>query len=106
VRGEWFCQELELAPGARLPYPLGEVTTAKAGELSSGLPLVGFGAATLGAAAGLDAIEAGPLAATGALLIASGALPWDAADLVQPLYLALPATTAPRSLGIPRADLP
>jgi tRNA threonylcarbamoyladenosine biosynthesis protein TsaB len=106
VRGEWFCQELEFAPGARLPSPLGDVTTARSVDLSPGLPLVGFGAVGLAAAAGLDAIEAGPLAATAALLIGSGAFPWNAADLIRPLYLSVPATTTPRSSGTPRPDLP
>lgn len=99
LRGDWSAQafaggvplgEPELVPGPELP------------RLAAGRPavVVGFGVSRLGEAAGwppeVRLVEAGPLAAAAARLIASRETEWDPSLLTAALYTRPPAVTLPK----------
>lgn len=104
LRGEWFVQLFEGAPGGP-PDARGEAGVLGPGEVASLRPdvVVGFGVARLAedeawTAAGTEGVRLlePPSLAADALHLAAVRPPvWDPAGLVHPLYLRPPAVTPP-----------
>jgi tRNA threonylcarbamoyl adenosine modification protein YeaZ len=90
LRGEWSAQAFR---GGRPPEPAGEPELRRAAELGGRAPavVVGFGLERLELPAGLDPIEAGPLAGAALRLAALRPPVWNADLLREPLYLRDPA---------------
>jgi tRNA threonylcarbamoyladenosine biosynthesis protein TsaB len=98
LRGEWFVQAFHRSSGGLEPAAPAELLPGKAFSAPARVPVIGFGAARLAAAAGLDPVqtrEPPPLAGVAARL-APRWTRWDPAHLTEPLYLRPAATTPPR----------
>jgi tRNA threonylcarbamoyladenosine biosynthesis protein TsaB len=105
LRGEWFVQEFERTAAGLAETSPPRLIRPESLAQRERVDLIGFGAARLAAAAGLDpsrALEPGPLATVAARLAPTWPV-WDAALLVEPLYLrAAPGTPARAPSGRPR----
>lgn len=98
LRGEWFLQPFRGGPA---PAPLAEPRLVPAADLACFGPclVVGFGAEALASrvagGAPVRGREARPLAAAALKLASLDPPPWNAEDLIRPLYLRPPAVTLP-----------